>query len=156
MSSLSRRSLVLIAGFGLALAGTAWGQTPWTAPASEKAKKSPIAPSAKVAEQGEKVAKVNCVSCHGSKGRGDGAAAVALNPKPADWTSSVSRTSPTGSCSGRSAPAGAPCRPGGTCPRTTGGRSSSTSGPSRSDGWVDRTRKMRQRCDSLRESGRLA
>ncbi|HEX6079814.1 MAG TPA: cytochrome c [Methylomirabilota bacterium] len=87
MSSLSRRSLVLIAGFGLALAGTAWGQTPWTAPASEKAKKSPIAASAKVAEQGEKVAKVNCVSCHGSKGKGDGAAAVALNPKPADWTS---------------------------------------------------------------------
>lgn len=87
MSSLSRRSLVLIAGFGLALAGTAWGQTPWIAPASEKAKKSPIAASAKVAEQGEKVAKVNCVSCHGSKGKGDGAAAVALNPKPADWTS---------------------------------------------------------------------
>ena len=29
----------------------------------------------------------NCVSCHGSKGKGDGPAAVALNPKPADWTS---------------------------------------------------------------------
>jgi mono/diheme cytochrome c family protein len=87
MSSLSRRSLVLIAGFGLALVGSAWAQTPWTAPASEKAKKSPIEASAKVAEQGERIAKVNCVSCHGSKGKGDGAAAVALNPKPADWTS---------------------------------------------------------------------
>lgn len=87
MSSFTIRALVVIAGLGLALAGTAWGQTPWTAPASEKAKKSPIPASAKVAEQGEKVAKVNCVSCHGSKGKGDGAAAVALNPKPADWTS---------------------------------------------------------------------
>jgi len=87
MSSFTIRALVVIAGLGLALAGTAWGQTPWTAPASEKAKKSPIPASAKVAEQGEKVAKVNCVSCHGAKGKGDGAAAVALNPKPADWTS---------------------------------------------------------------------
>jgi mono/diheme cytochrome c family protein len=77
----------VIAGLGLALAGSAWGQTPWTAPASEKGKKSPIATSAKVAEQGEKAARTNCVSCHGAKGKGDGAAAVALNPKPADWTS---------------------------------------------------------------------
>lgn len=87
MSSLASRALVLIAGLGLALAGSALGQTPWTAPGSEKSKKSPIAASAKVAEQGEKIAKVNCVSCHGAKGKGDGAAAVALNPKPADWTS---------------------------------------------------------------------
>jgi mono/diheme cytochrome c family protein len=87
MSSLTIRALVVIAGLGLALAGSAWGQTPWTAPASEKGKKPPIPASAKVAEQGEKVAKVNCVSCHGAKGKGDGAAAVALNPKPADWTS---------------------------------------------------------------------
>ena len=87
MSSLASRALVLIASLGPALAGSAWGQTPWTAPAPEKSKKSPIAASAKVAEQGEKIAKVNCVSCHGAKGKGDGAAAVALNPKPADWTS---------------------------------------------------------------------
>jgi mono/diheme cytochrome c family protein len=43
---------------GLALGGAAWAQ-----------------------------AQVNCVSCHGASGKGDGAAAVALNPKPADWTS---------------------------------------------------------------------
>ncbi len=30
----------------------------------------------------------NCASCHGESGRGDGAAGVALNPKPADLTSS--------------------------------------------------------------------
>ncbi|HJR04527.1 MAG TPA: cytochrome c, partial [Methylomirabilota bacterium] len=59
----------------------------WTAPESEKSKKSPIATSHKVVEQGKKVAQVNCVSCHGKSGKGDGAAAMALNPKPADWTS---------------------------------------------------------------------
>jgi mono/diheme cytochrome c family protein len=27
------------------------------------------------------------VSCHGDKGKGNGSAAIALNPNPADWTS---------------------------------------------------------------------
>lgn len=92
-------SLVARAG-GLVLASAlitlAWGPgpervsaqtTPWVAPAAEKAKKNPLPSDKKSVEQGEKVAKINCVSCHGNKGKGDGAAAVALNPKPADWTS---------------------------------------------------------------------
>jgi mono/diheme cytochrome c family protein len=62
-------------------------QTPWAAPASEKGKKNPTPSDKKTIEQGAKVAKVNCVSCHGDKGKGNGPAAVALNPKPADWTS---------------------------------------------------------------------
>jgi mono/diheme cytochrome c family protein len=73
---------------GLAWAGAAVGQTPWVAPEADKAKKNPLPDDKKVVEQGEKVAKVNCVSCHGAKGKGDGVAAAALNPKPADWTSS--------------------------------------------------------------------
>lgn len=87
MRSLVCRAVVVGVGLGLALAGGAWAQAPWTAPESEKSKKSPIAASHKVAEQGEKVARVNCVSCHGKSGKGDGVAAMALNPKPADWTS---------------------------------------------------------------------
>lgn len=67
--------------------GAASAQAPWTAPPAEKTKKSPIAPIAKVAEQGKKLAQVDCVSCHGANGKGDGPAAAALNPKPADWTS---------------------------------------------------------------------
>ena len=62
-------------------------QAPWVAPASEKAKKNPSPNDKKTIDQGEKVAKVNCASCHGARGKGDGAASVALNPKPADWTS---------------------------------------------------------------------
>ena len=61
--------------------------TPWVAPAPEKAKKNPAPTDKKTISQGEKVAKINCASCHGARGKGDGAAAVALNPKPADWTS---------------------------------------------------------------------
>jgi mono/diheme cytochrome c family protein len=71
----------------LVLTGTVLAQGPWVAPAAEKAKKNPLPNDKKVVEQGEKVAKINCVSCHGATGKGDGAAAVALNPKPADWTS---------------------------------------------------------------------
>ncbi|MGH7534489.1 MAG: c-type cytochrome [Gemmatimonadales bacterium] len=67
--------------------GTAQAQGAWAAPAAEKGKKNPLPADPKTVEQGKKVAQVNCVSCHGAKGKGDGAAAVALNPKPADWTS---------------------------------------------------------------------
>jgi mono/diheme cytochrome c family protein len=71
----------------LVFTGTVLAQGPWVAPAGEKAKKNPLPNDKKVVEQGEKVAKINCVSCHGASGKGDGAAAAALNPKPADWTS---------------------------------------------------------------------
>ena len=67
--------------------GAASAQTPWVAPEAEKARKNPLASDAKAIKQGEKIAKTNCASCHGPKGKGDGAASVALNPKPADWTS---------------------------------------------------------------------
>jgi mono/diheme cytochrome c family protein len=56
-------------------------------PDSEKAKKSPVASGPKAIEQGKKIAQVNCASCHGNTGKGNGPAATALSPKPADWTS---------------------------------------------------------------------
>jgi len=77
----------LIATF--AVAGLAMAQGAWTAPEAEKAKKNPLPKDSKVIEQGAKVAQLNCAPCHGPKGKGDGAAAVALNPKPADWTSAA-------------------------------------------------------------------
>jgi cytochrome c oxidase cbb3-type subunit III len=42
--------------------------------------------SAADAEQGKKLYGQFCVSCHGQSGKGDGAAAAALNPKPRDHT----------------------------------------------------------------------
>ena len=62
-------------------------QGPWVAPATEKTKKNPLPANAASVAQGKKVANVNCVSCHGVTGKGGGAAAAAINPKPADWTS---------------------------------------------------------------------
>lgn len=38
-------------------------------------------------DAGERLYKQNCINCHGASGRGDGAAAEKLNPKPADLTS---------------------------------------------------------------------
>jgi len=85
--SLGRGAFILVLVAGLAFAGGALAQAPWVAPEAEKAKKNPLPADKKVIEQGEKAAKINCVSCHGAKGKGDGVAAAALTPKPADWTS---------------------------------------------------------------------
>jgi mono/diheme cytochrome c family protein len=62
---------------------TVWAQTEWKAPAEAKNTKNPE----KGSELGKKSAETNCVSCHGPQGKGNGPAAAALNPKPADWTS---------------------------------------------------------------------
>lgn len=81
---------LVAAAVGLTVAGGAaavLAQGAWDAPAAEKAKKNPLPHSAQVAAEGKKSAQVNCVTCHGASGKGDGPAAAALNPRPADWTS---------------------------------------------------------------------
>ena len=80
-------TLAVIAAVAVGAPVCAHAQAAWVAPAGEKDKKNPLPADAQTIAQGKKVADVNCVSCHGAKGKGDGAAAVALNPKPADWTS---------------------------------------------------------------------
>jgi mono/diheme cytochrome c family protein len=80
-------TLAVIAAVTVAAPAFVHAQAAWVAPAGEKDKKNPLPADAQTIAQGKKVADVNCVSCHGAKGKGDGAAAVALNPKPADWTS---------------------------------------------------------------------
>ena len=88
MSPLPHRAIAVAVSLGFTLAaGGAAAQTPSAAPESEKTKKSPVAAGPKVVEQGKKIAQVNCASCHGSTGKGNGPAAMALSPKPADWTS---------------------------------------------------------------------
>jgi mono/diheme cytochrome c family protein len=41
--------------------------------------------SKELLEKGKASFAINCVACHGPKGAGDGAAAVALNPKPRNY-----------------------------------------------------------------------
>jgi len=62
---------------------------PWNAPASAAAKKNPLAGKADAVAAGKQIFTTTCVPCHGSSGRGDGPAAVALNPKPANYTTSA-------------------------------------------------------------------
>jgi len=80
-------ALAVIVAAAVGVPALAQAQGAWVAPAAEKDKKNPLPADAQTVAQGKKVAEVNCVSCHGARGKGDGAAAVALNPKPADWTS---------------------------------------------------------------------
>src|SRR5439155_25070013 len=62
----------------------AHAQAKWVAPAADKDKQNPLPADANTIAQGKKVAEVDCVPCHGAKGKGDGPAAVAVQPKPAD------------------------------------------------------------------------
>jgi mono/diheme cytochrome c family protein len=59
---------------------------PWVAPASASAKKNPYAGNAEAAAAGKQIYMTVCATCHGNTGRGDGPAAAALNPKPANYT----------------------------------------------------------------------
>jgi mono/diheme cytochrome c family protein len=71
----------LVAGAGMT---AAWAQGEWKAPADAKATKNPV----KGVGAAKKNIETNCVTCHGTSGKGDGVAAAALPPpKPADWTS---------------------------------------------------------------------
>jgi mono/diheme cytochrome c family protein len=86
-------AVVAVALLGPLAAG---GQGAWEAPAAEKARKNPLPPGAEALAKGKQVVQLNCVACHGSGGKGDGAAAQALNPKPADWTSPAVQAEPDG------------------------------------------------------------
>ncbi len=46
---------------------------------------APPTSSKELLEKGKTSFNINCVACHGPKGAGDGAAAVALNPKPRNY-----------------------------------------------------------------------
>ena len=71
--------MALIAAVG---AATVAAQGEWKAPADAKNMKNPEKDSA----AGKKSVETNCASCHGASGKGDGPAAAALSPKPANWT----------------------------------------------------------------------
>lgn len=65
------------------VSSAALAATPKTAPAAPAASAFVLGGDPK---KGEATFKTMCASCHGDSGKGDGAAAAALNPKPADFT----------------------------------------------------------------------
>lgn len=63
--------------------GAATGEH-WMAPAEAAKQRNPVAAKRASIDRGRKLFQANCVTCHGTQGKGDGPAAAALNPKPAD------------------------------------------------------------------------
>lgn len=64
-------------------------QTPakWIVPAEWKTKINPLAGISESVSAGKKIYLNYCASCHGEKGKGNGALALSLNPRPADHSS---------------------------------------------------------------------
>ncbi|HEX4849505.1 MAG TPA: c-type cytochrome [Puia sp.] len=62
---------------------------PWVAPADADNIKNPLAATTASLAEAKTLYSANCGPCHGDKGKGDGAAASGLNPRPADHTSDV-------------------------------------------------------------------
>jgi mono/diheme cytochrome c family protein len=69
------------------LPGFLHAQTNWNIPKEADNLKNPLAENTTVLKEAKVLYTTNCVPCHGTKGKGDGAAAAALNPKPADHSS---------------------------------------------------------------------
>jgi len=63
-------------------------QSNWIAPKSAEAFVNPIKNDQNSLKKGKLLFKQLCAVCHGDKGKGDGLASAALNPKPANFTSS--------------------------------------------------------------------
>ncbi len=70
-------------------ATSGWAQGDWTAPPDAKKVQNPE--KGKGDADGKKAVETNCVPCHGPDGKGNGPAASALNPKPANWLADKSK-----------------------------------------------------------------
>lgn len=69
----------------MAIPFIAYGQSSnWVAPKSADTLRSPYKFDSNFVKMGEKEFKTNCIACHGKSGKGNGPAAVALNPRPAN------------------------------------------------------------------------
>ena len=64
-------------------------QASWIAPPEAANAKNPLAGNTTGLADSKKLYTTLCTPCHGAKGKGDGPAAVALNPKPANHSSAA-------------------------------------------------------------------
>ena len=101
MKSSSLKSKIFSTFFCLTtifMADAVMAQTkPWVAPAAAQALKPPVSSTPASLKEGKSLYVTNCAPCHGNKGKGDGPAAAALSPKPADHTSAAVQREKDGS-----------------------------------------------------------
>ena len=69
----------------------------WPVPKEAQIIKNPLQGNSIALADGKKLYVTNCAPCHGDKGRGDGPAAQALSPKPADHSSALIQSETDGS-----------------------------------------------------------
>ena len=69
----------------------------WVAPPDANNLKNPLAGNTAVLKDAKTLYTSMCAPCHGDKGRGDGPAAMALNPRPADHSSATIQSETDGS-----------------------------------------------------------
>jgi mono/diheme cytochrome c family protein len=72
-------------------------QSKWVVPQAAASIKNPLANDAESIKTGRTLYKTQCSPCHGDMGKGDGPAAAALTPKPADHTSKIFQAESDGS-----------------------------------------------------------
>lgn len=79
--------LVVLLLFMSTFTNQVFAQSNWKVMPDANKIENPIKDDVKAAVNGKKIYKQMCSICHGNKGKGDGMAGMALNPKPADFTS---------------------------------------------------------------------
>lgn len=89
--------IVAFTAFTLACSSSFAQQKPWASPKEAQVIKNPFAGNSSTLAEGKKLYVTNCAPCHGEKGRGDGPAAQALVPKPADHSSALVQSETDGS-----------------------------------------------------------
>lgn len=92
----------ILFGFGffpflLVSAGADAQSKPWVSPVAAQQVNNPLKGNSTVLADAQKLYISTCAPCHGNKGKGDGVAAAALNPKPADHTSALVQSETDGS-----------------------------------------------------------
>lgn len=63
-----------------------YSQSTWKAPTNADETTNPFKGDAEATKKGKIMYTQLCVICHGTKGKGDGMAGAALNPKPGNFT----------------------------------------------------------------------